>query len=98
MGQLTFLPASTLGHTDETRLRIAITDVGTLKGPLQYKVQFSVGRRHSELRTVGETGWGGKELDLLPSGTSDIIAAMLWGAPGDASRAVIELERLRRRY
>lgn len=98
MGQLNLIKPSDLGHTDETRLRIAITDVGYLTGPLEYAVQFSIGRRHSELRTVGGTTWKGRHLDLLPSGTSDVISAMLWGEPGDASKAVIDLERARRRY
>lgn len=98
MGQLRIIQPSEQGHADETRLRLSITDVGTLRDPLIYRVQFTIGRRHSELRTVGETEWTGRDLDLLPSGASDVISAMLWGNPGDASRAVIDLGRARRRY
>lgn len=98
MGQLSIIKPSDLGHTDETRLRIAITDVGQLTGPLEYAVEFQVGRRHQQLWTAGHSKWRGRHLDLLPSGTSDIISAMLWGEPGDAAKAVVDLERARRRY
>lgn len=98
MGQLHLLGQADLGHTDETRLRLDITDVGSLHGHLEMQVRFRIARRHQDLRTYSEGAWKGRSLDLLPSGTSDVIAAMLWGEPGDASKAVIDLARQKHRY
>lgn len=98
MAQLHLTPYAHLGHTDETRLRIEVTDVSTLHGGLEMAVAIRIARRHSDLRTISESVWKGRSLDLLPSGLSDIASAMLWGEPGDASKATLDLGRARRRY